>query len=405
RADIAEKEAVQQRRRELDARRLTDENRQAERPNAGGRVSTAGPRVEVTRENFIDDPKRGFRDHREFLAGVMKAGLRGSTDDHRLKSLILPSYQATAGSDEAGTYSDPYGGFFVPSGLSPGPLRLDPEADPMAGRVRSVPMDVPTLSFNARVDKDHSSSVSGGLQVYRRKETQTVSATRTEFEQVKLEATGLFGVSYATEELLSRSLVSFIALLEAGFSDEFVAKMVNERINGTGTGEFEGVLNTACLISVTKETGQAAATIEKENIDKMQERCWRYGSAIWLANHSCIPQLKSMVQVIGTAGVTVPYFSMTPDGQAMLDGRPLFFTEYCAALGTVGDLILSNWSEYLEGTLTSQNSAESMHVRFLEHERTFKFWLENDAKCWWRSALTPKNGNTRSPFVVLATRA
>jgi HK97 family phage major capsid protein len=192
--------------------------------------------------------------------------------------------------------------------------------------------------------------------------------------------------------------------LDAGFSDEFNAKLVNERLNGTGVGEFEGVLNSPSKITVTKGGSQPASTITKDNIDDMRTRAWRYGSAVWLANHGTLPMLRSLVQTIGTSGVVVPYFTTTPDGQSMLDGRPLFFTEYCAALGTEGDLVLCNWSEYLEGTLTSMQNAESMHVRFLEHERTFKFWMENDARCWWRSALTPKNGPTRSPIVTLQTR-
>jgi HK97 family phage major capsid protein len=368
--------------------------------------SNAGTHVTNPKPLWEDDPKKGFKDHREFLTTIMECTTLGRMDD-RLKSLISPTEgrNATAGSDEHGTYSDPYGGFFVPVSFSPETLRLDPEGNPMAGLVRSIPMTTPTISFNARVDKNHSTSVSGGLRVYRRKETQTVSASRMEHEQVTLNATSLFGVAYASEELLARSLVSFVALLDAGFSDEFNAKEVNERLNGTGVGEFEGIFNSPAKITVTKESGQAAATIVKENIDQMRMRCYRYGSAIWLANHGTLAMLKSLVQVIGTGGVVVPYFTTSPEGQAMLDGRPLFFTEFAPALGTEGDLSLTNWSEYLEGTLTSMSNAESMHVRFLEHERTFKFWKENDGRCWWRSAFTPKNGPTRSPIVTLQTRS
>ena len=45
-------------------------------------------------------------------------------------------------------------------------------------------------------------------------------------------------------------------------------------------------------------------------------------------------------------------------------------------------------------------------MRFLNHERTFKFWLENDGQSWWRSPLTPKESSeTLSPIVVLQERA
>jgi hypothetical protein len=46
-----------------------------------------------------------------------------------------------------------------------------------------------------------------------------------------------------------------------------------------------------------------------------------------------------------------------------------------------------------------------MHVRFVNHERAFKFWTRNAGAPWWRSALTPHKGSaTLSPFVTLAER-
>ena len=51
-------------------------------------------------------------------------------------------------------------------------------------------------------------------------------------------------------------------------------------------------------------------------------------------------------------------------------------------------------------------SAESVHVRFENHERTFKLWTRNCGAPWWRSALTPNKGaNSLSPIVLLAARA
>jgi HK97 family phage major capsid protein len=255
------------------------------------------------------------------------------------------------------------------------------------------------------VDKNHSTSVSGGLTVGRRVETQAATASRMEFEQVILNAQSLFGLAFASEELLARSPVSFVAILEAGFRDEFPAKLINERLNGTGTGMFEGVINAPCIVSVAKETGQAADTIVYENIVKMRSRCWGYGNAIWLANHDTLPQLMLMNQAVGTGGVVVWQPSAREGEPELLLGRPIVFTEFTKTIGDTGDIVLGNWSQYLEGTLTPMQQAESMHVRFENHERTFKFWVENDGRCWWRSALTPKNSsNTLSPFVKLDSR-
>jgi HK97 family phage major capsid protein len=138
----------------------------------------------------------------------------------------------------------------------------------------------------------------------------------------------------------------------------------------------------------------------------MEARCWRYSRAAWLANHNTRPQLKSLVQVIGAGGNAVPYFTFSSNGGGeTLSGRPIFFTEFAKTLGTVGDLILGVWSEYLEGQYQSEQYAESIHVRFTYAERAFRFYRRNDGMPWWRSALTPKNGDTLSPFVTLAARA
>jgi hypothetical protein len=89
----------------------------------------------------------------------------------------------------------------------------------------------------------------------------------------------------------------------------------------------------------------------------------------------------------------------------MLLGRPLYFTEYTQTLGTAGDVILVNWSQFLEGNYQPMQSAESIHVRFVNHERTFKFWLRNAGQPWWRSALTPiYSSSLLSPFVAVAAR-
>lgn len=373
------------------------------KPTSTSFLGRDGGTITSQRLSAEDDPKKGFNTPREFLLSIMDAS-RNVRFDERLRLCRAPVN--AAGADEQGTYSDPYGGFLIPAGFMSTLLAVDAEDDPTANLTMRIPMETPVLEIPARVDKNHTSSVSGGLQVYRRGETDTVKATRMEVEQVKLQATSLFGIAYATEELLDRSPMSFVALLQAGFRDEFRAKRLSEILGGTGAGQYEGVLNAACTVSVAKETGQAAATILKENIDNMRSRCWGYGRAVWLYNHDCLPQLRSLVQTIGTGGSTVPYFTVAPDGTSMLDGRPAYPTEFCETLGTVGDLVLANFSQYLEGTLTGPQQDESIHVRFINHERTFKFWMENDGRPWWRSALTPrKSSSTLSPFVTLATRS
>jgi HK97 family phage major capsid protein len=366
---------------------------------AAASAKAAGVRVEVGKDNVEDDPKRGFKDHRDFLGAVMAAGRNPLRIDGRLRRL-----QAAQGSDEQGVYSDPHGGFFVPHAIAPGILSIAPEDDPLLPLVTPVPMQAPTVSYNARVDKNHSTSVSGGFVVTRRPETVDGTPSRAQFEQITLTANEEFGLAIATERILTDSPQSFVAIIQAGFRDEFAANGMNERINGLGTGERQGYMKTGAKIAVPKQGGQSAATIVKENIDKMAARSWRYSRAVWIANHNTRPQLKSLVQVVGTGGNAVSYFT-NEGGRELLDGRPIYFTEFAPSIGTEGDIALLVPSEYLEGTYQTEQYAESMHVRFAAAERMFRFYRRNDGQWWWKTALTPKNGDTLSPVVTLATRA
>lgn len=351
-----------------------------------------------------EDPKRGFKSHKEFMAVVMAAG-RTNRIDARLKPLQVVG---TAGSDEHGTYSDPSAAFLLPVAFSPDLLAVRSEGDPTAVMTRKLPMDAPMVKINARIDKDHSSSVSGGLRVYRHSETAAATASRAQTEQLTFTAEDLMGLAYATENQIADSPSSFIAFVADGFKDEFDRKVLREKLRGVGAaGEYTGVMNAPALITVAKETGQAPDTIVKENIDKMESRLWAPDASdrvCYMANKTALPQLSSLVQTIGVGGVQVPYLTMDASGQRRLNGRLIFFTEVCRAIGDLGDIVLVNWAEFIEGTYQPMQQAESIHVRFANNERAYKFWVRNCGKSWWSSVLTPENGQTMSPMVTLAAR-
>lgn len=390
--------------------------------------------VEPSALRLEEDPRRGFRSHREFLIAVIdNAGLRDpdlidEENRERLGSLAVmdkedrraagelayilpgafapPSMRAAAGSDEQGEYADRYGGFAVPTTRIPGLLQVGFEGDPTAGLTQMIPMATPSVEIMARTDKDHSSSVSGGFTVTRRPETVAGTSSRMELEMVTLKASSLFGLAYATEELLADSVVSFIAIIEAGFRDQFGAHVLNEKIRGVGGNEYLGILNSDAEVQVAKETNQEADTIVFDNVNKMAARSWGYGSAVWVANHDTRPQLAKIALPVGTGGVAMYQPASVPGALDMLMGRPVVYTEYASTLGDVGDISLVNFTQYLEGVYEPIQSASSVHVRFVNHERTFKLWTRNAGAPWWRAALTPaESSDTLSPIVTLAARA
>ena len=370
-------------------------------PRTLSRSQSGNSGITGQRERSEEDPSRGFKNPRDFFHAVMQVGL-GAQMDTRLGGL-----QAVAGADEQNGMNNGFGGFLIPAGMAPNLLSVAGEADPTAGLTTRVPMTSPTIHINARTDKDHTTSVTGGLRFYRRKESGTVNASKMEMEQIKLSVNSLMGVNFQTEELLADSPISVASLIENGFREELGSHMFNEKLRGTGVGEYLGILNSdnPALITVAAEGGQAADTIVGANIVKMRSRCWGYGKAVWLANIDTYPQLIK-AHVTGTNGdifLFVP--ASTIGGVDTLNGRPIYFSEFSETLGDKGDLILADFSQYLEGAIGSMESMESTHVRFLENERAFRVSMRNDGRPWWRSAITPKKGAaTLSPFVTLAAR-
>src|SRR5258708_19731057 len=128
------------------------------------------------------------------------------------------------------------------------------------------------------------------------------------------------------------------AYLLTGFAAEGSFKLDTAMISGTGAGQPLGFLNSKALIAVPKQTGQAAATIVKENIDGMWARlpapCRQ--RAMWLINEDAEPQLQALNGAVGTGGALMyrPPGAVSEFGQnATLSRRPLKLIEQNPAPG------------------------------------------------------------------------
>jgi len=115
-----------------------------------------------------------------------------------------------------------------------------------------------------------------------------------------------------------------------------------------------------------------------------------------------------LYHAVGTGGmpVFIPGGTLANAPFGMLLGRPITPIEQCDALGTVGDIMLADFREYLLIEKGGMQTASSVHVRFIYGENTFRFTMRNNGQPLPKSAVTPYKGSaTISPFVALATRA
>ncbi|KKK74392.1 hypothetical protein LCGC14_2884220, partial [marine sediment metagenome] len=219
----------------------------------------------------------------------------------------------------------------------------------------------------------------------------------------------LTGLYYATEEVLADT-TALGALMTKGFSEEFGFKIDDSIMNGTGAGMFLGILNSGALVSVNKETGQAATSLVAENVIKMWSRMYARSraNAIWVINQDVEPAMFTMSIAVGTGGVPVymPPGGLSKSPYGTLFSRPVIAIEQCQTLGTKGDIYLLDLSQYLMIDKGGIKSAKSIHVQFLTGQTAYRFIYRADGQPLWNSVLTPFNGsNTLSPFISLDTRS
>lgn len=339
----------------------------------------------------------------DFLKAVHDAGVNPHRADPRL-------FVGAATGMSEGVPAD--GGFLVQTDQVQTLLEKTYSAGEITRRIQPYPIGqnangiaIPLLDETDRAD----GSRWGGLRGYWTGEAGTLTKSKPTFGKFRLDLDKVTALVYVTDEELQD--ISFLgSLLSRLVPQELSFKLEDGIINGSGAGMPLGILNAPCLVSVAKETGQAAATITTENIVKMYSRLWgrSHQNACWCINQDVLPQLFTMSLAVGTGGAPIfmPAGGLSGSPYNTLLGHPILLQEYCQTLGTKGDIFLCDFGEYVLIDKGGVQQASSVHVQFTTGETAFRFTYRVNGAPWWTAALTPKNSTaTQSPFVALNARA
>jgi len=178
-------------------------------------------------------------------------------------------------------------------------------------------------------------------------------------------------------------------------------------LTGTGAGQPLGVLSaTNSLIVQDKEAGQAADTIQYENLANMWARMYPAGrrNAVWVANSDTLPQLMTLGIMVGVGGVHYPVLRES-DGGYSIFGRPCYFTPVLPTLGDQGDICLVDLTQYAIGMRKGMALEFSIHPGFQEDMLSFRVVTRFDGQPLWNKYHSPENGATQSWAVTLEERA
>jgi HK97 family phage major capsid protein len=361
---------------------------------------------------------------------------RSCDDDQRRDALVAGLKRTLVG------YSGPSGGFLLPIGLGDSVLDRARMTDGCWARCSWMPVTTrewwyPVVNESSRTQAGRWGGFTStwGLDETHVPPPVDGKVGRISFVQNRLLLYTVISADLFADSERARKWLDEMAIAELRYNIEWA--MIHGP--GTSTGSVvcpQGAIGAPSTIAVAKGSGQAAGTITAANIDAMWAAI--YGPcksmATWHANDATMQAIDGLA----TAGQWSESIYM-PQGAygnpyPLLKGRPLLMTECCPDLGTPGDLICADWSQYIMtykkarpdesplsfnfaappadgfhrgafglpddavgGRLTFEKFYDSDEVAFLWKFRGDGHWI-------WSGTMTDGSGNTVSPCSVIAQR-
>ncbi len=259
---------------------------------------------------------------------------------------------------------------------------------------------------------------SGGVRAFYESEAEQLQQSKIALQSRTISLNKLTALVPVTSEMLEDvpSVDSYLRRRTPEVMDFVISQKM---LSGSGVGEPLGLLNAPSLITVNKDASQPSSTVTATNIMNMWTRMyarWRRRS-IWLINQDIEAQLMQMYLAIKNAAGTdnvggwplyVPVSTGLSGGPySTLMGRPVIETQACSALGSPGDIILTDLKQYMSVVKSGTIKVDvSMHLWFDYDMQCFRFILRHTGQPLWKTTITPANDavNTLSWAVVLQQR-
>ena len=328
---------------------------------------------------------------------------KNHVEDKRLQKVnnaVLGSNEGS-GADGGFALQTDFAGMIMESAVQQSPLlnRLDRyTCSSSANAMRWVSAD----------ETDVSKSVFGGVQMYWASEGAAVAASKPQFREMKMDLEKMMGFLYCTDEMLEDAafLSGFASSAFTLAGDRLLTEGV---ICGDGVGKPLGLIHSKALVTVDKESGQAAGSFLGANAIKMQARAMPRNRErlVWLMH----PDAEELLPTLSIQSGEAAKFLWNPEGglgnfdtQRVLN-KPVLFEDSCSALGNTGDILLVDPYMYILLTKGTVKQDWSIHVEFLTDQNCFRVVYRCNGAPKVSKPLTIKNSTkTRSPFVALAAR-
>jgi len=342
--------------------------------------------------------------------GHFMVDVRGSRT--RLSDTLLRYQAAVKAVSGMNEIVDADGGFLSPASFSNTIMEKSLEGSFLQDCL-SIPCSGPMVRVPAVVDDVRRPGIVmfGGVTTAYVAEGGVFPASGTvQVAQIELKPVKLVSKIALTEELLEDNAISAEALVSRAVPEAIRVVREQKVLFGTGAAEplgafglFDGT-HTRCAVEVTRG---GANTIGIGDVIGMAAALYggSVGRAQWLYNRpKCYATLRQLA--ISNYGQGPQIQSA---GVESFEGMPAKSSMHAVNdMGTRGDLMLADFSQYVLATKGGIRSKVSLELRFDYGESVFVFQIREDGAPWWKSALrTYDVGNTLysdvSPFIILNT--
>lgn len=350
------------------------------------------------------DPKRGFKSKAEFFGSVLGAA-RSASMGHAADQRLAPLAAAPTTFGGEGSGAD--GGFAIPPEFAREIFTLSQTGGtdllPLCDEVQ---IGGNTMSF----PKDETTPWgTDGIRAYWQGEATAAAASKPALGLDTLRLKKLIGLVPVSDELLadSSALASYLPK-KLGASVQW--KRNEAILFGAGGAQPAGSLNSNAVITVAKDSGQAANTLTATNLANMVARLpeGSFGKSVWIINNDALPALFTMT--LGNYPIYLPVgvagAGMQGSPYGMLMGRPVLVSQHANTFSGAGDVNLVDLSYYQAITKAGGDEmATSMHLYFDAAATAFRITSRMDGMSKLSKAIDPAKGtNKLSPFVKLGAR-
>jgi HK97 family phage major capsid protein len=247
----------------------------------------------------------------------------------------------------------------------------------------------------------------GGMQVFRKGETLHRTEVDLAFKYVKMVAQDLTAYSELSRDLVQDSSVSIDGMVVEQMGRAIGWREDYESFLGNGIGQFQGILNAAATLSVSRNTSNQ---ILYEDVFTMPTRLWQPEDPCWITHPYTMYNISTLVDPANHFIFIANAYNNGGGGDAafklagQLLGRPIYTSEWAPVLGSTGDLTLIDRKKYLVGRRSGLEIGLSEHFRFDQDEIAIRAKIRNDGQPWLKAPIYLADGsgsNQVSGFVSL----